>query len=126
MKRFFKTLTILLVAIVVVTGVSACKRTKSVLPGTWRLERLKTSNLPYEYWIFQDGDVKICTDPNGNNVLGSGTYISTSSRIVMDFPSNNFNFYNGKWRVIDIDNEIMRLANFDNGGMLTREFTKIE
>lgn len=126
MKRFLKTLTVLLVAIVVVTGVSACKRTKSVLPGTWRLERLKTSNLPYEYWIFQDGDVKICTDPNGNNVIGAGTYIATPNKVTMNFESNNFNFYNGKWRVIDIDNEIMRLANFDNGGMLTREFTKIE
>lgn len=126
MKRFFKTLTILLVAIVVVTGVSACKRTKSVLPGTWRLERLSTSNLPYEYWIFQDGDVKICTDPNGSNVLGAGTYIATPNKISMNFESNNFSFYNGKWRVIDIDNEIMRIANFDHGGMLTREFTKIE
>ncbi|UPT67587.1 MAG: hypothetical protein M0D57_02630 [Sphingobacteriales bacterium JAD_PAG50586_3] len=125
MKRFLQTITILLVATIVVSGFSACKRTKTVLPGTWRLERLKTSNLPYEYWIFQDGEVKICTDPNGNNVTLSGTYISTPSRITMDF-GPQFWYYNGKWRVIDIDNEIMRIANFDNGGMLTREFIKIE
>lgn len=125
MKRFLQTITILLVALVVVTGFSACKRTKAVLPGTWRLERLKTSNLPYEYWIFQDGEVKICSDPNGNNILIQGTYVSTSSRITMDF-GDQFWYYNGKWRVIDIDNEIMRIANFDNGGMLTREFIKIE
>jgi hypothetical protein len=126
MKRFLQTITILLVALVVVTGFSACKRTKSVLPGTWRLERLKTSNLPYEYWIFQDGEVRICTDPNGNNTIGVGSYVSTSSRITMEFEGNNFNYYDGKWRVIDIDDEIMRIANFDNGGMLTREFIKIE
>jgi hypothetical protein len=44
----------------------------------------------------------------------------------MDFEGGNFNYYDGKWRVIDIDDEIMRIANFDNGGMLTREFIKIE
>jgi hypothetical protein len=126
MKKFLQTITILLVATIVVTGFSACKRTKTALPGTWRLERLKTSNLPYEYWIFQDGEVKICDDPNGNIVRGIGTYVSTSSRITMDFQGNNLDFYNGKWRVIDIDNEIMRIANFDNGGMITREFIKIE
>lgn len=126
MKQFLRTLTILAVAIVLVSGLSACKRTKSRLPGTWRLERLKTSNLPYEYWIFEDGMVKICKDPNGNVVFGSSDYSATNSRITMGSFNNNYNYYNGKWRVIDIDDEILRIANFDHGGMLTREFVRID
>lgn len=126
MNRNLKNLTILLALLVLVVGATACKRTKSRLPGVWKRERLSTSNIPLEYWIFEDGKVKISSDPAGVNITGESNYVATSSKIdILDF-DNNYNYYNGKWRVIDIDNDILRIANFEHGGMLTREFTKVE
>ncbi len=126
MKGLVKYTTLLVIAFAVLVGSTGCKQTKTRLPGVWLHERLSTSNLPFEYWIFEDGTLKICKDPAGVVVFGTANYSATPNKIIVsDFP-NDYNFYNGKWRVIDIDKDILRIANFDHGGMLTREFTRVE
>lgn len=126
MKGLLKYTTLVVMAAIVLVTSTGCNRTKSRLPGVWRLERLKTSSLPYEYWIFEDGTVSICKFQNGQGKTGQSSYVAKNSKIIMDTWNNDYKYYNGNWRIIDIDDDILRIANFDNGGMLTREFVKVE
>lgn len=128
MSRFLKVIALLVMVVSVASIAAGCNRTKSRLPGVWKYERLKVNNNPPEYWIFEDGKVTISSNPSGTGAFAGGKsdYLATNGRIVFSTFGNSYNQYNGKWRIIDISDEILRIANFDNGGMLTREFTKVD
>lgn len=126
MSRFIKLFTLIVAVAFVAAIATGCNRTKARLPGVWRLQRLKVNNNPPEYWIFEDAKVTISLNQNGIPAQGISDYLATERRVVISTFGNNFKQYNGKWRIIDIDDKILRIANFDQGGMLTREFTKVE
>lgn len=126
MSRFVKVFALIAVVAFVAVTATGCNRTKTRLPGVWKLQRLKLNNNPPEYWIFEDGKVTISPNISGIPAWGISDYLATDRRVVISTFGNNYRQYNGKWRVIDITDDILRLANFDNGGMLTREFTKVQ
>lgn len=128
MTRFVRILGLIIAVAFVTLAVTGCNRTNSRLPGVWKYERLKVNNNPPEYWIFEEGKVTISPTVNGAGAFQGGTsdYLATNNKIVFSTFGSNFKQYNGKWRIIDIDDGILRIACFDNGGMLTREFTKVD
>jgi len=126
MRHFTNVFALLVVVAFVAITAAGCNRTQARLPGVWKLERLKVNNNPPEYWIFEEGKVIISPNQSGNPAWGKSDYLGTERRVVFSTFGTNYRQYNGKWRIIDIDDDILRIANFDQGGMLTREFTKVQ
>lgn len=128
MLKFLRLTTLTLALFAVMVAVTGCNNTRGRLPGIWQREFLIEGPQPQEFWIFEAGEVTIATTPNAlaGTVLGKGIYGAGRNRITISDMPGDFNYLEGKWRVIDIESDILRIANFDNGGMITREFVKVE
>jgi hypothetical protein len=153
MQRFLLTV----LAVVTATAINSCSTTQiGKLEGKWQLffiDRLDDENI--YIWEFAEGSVFTITqftppspvNPNPTpSVICRGEYdskaqfidatvqitnlVSASGSAFQQLNMFEFQTYEGDWKILKVDNEVMRLGSDYNqnggGGYVIREFTRAD
>jgi hypothetical protein len=115
---------------------SSCNKQKiEKTEDTWRLVRVSKIKevTHHEEWDFTDGVITMVEFPLDSVVaypdtLGAGTYVFdpafTKLYVEVDGIGQGRERYNGKWRILEINKDILILFKKDNVAWLYREFVR--
>ncbi len=130
MKNILKTSFLLL--IISVAFISCQKKKEIQVDNTWRLIKVAvdTNVTWYEAWKFDNGDITILKKDNTDNdidTIGNGKYTVVAklskSIITMREMHGVTKPYNGDWKILKLNDDVMIILNQDNGWYY-REFIK--
>src|SRR5690242_17912864 len=98
----------------------------SQLQNTWDRVEMTTTSTAEINWKFNEGKLYLS---NRENLLAEGTYSVETSMTkvkinISGFPDPGYEYMNGKWQVITLDDDILVIAEKDHGGTLQMEFTR--
>lgn len=122
-----------IVLIIAAIGFASCQKKKEdKISDTWRLLRVSIDSTVtwYELWQMDDGYITMLKRNDTTttlDTLGTGQYAvdagMSKTFITMESMSDDVNFYNGKWEVLKLNNDIMVILH-EEGGWYYREFVK--
>lgn len=130
-KKIFSLISILVFVIAIVSISSCQKKKEDRLANTWKLVKISKDTLVdyYETWSFDGSDLLIL---RRNDVLSTFDTMSTGtysvdaklSKTFMEMDGMESTFYNGKWQILTLNEDILIMLNESNGNWIYREFVK--
>ncbi len=118
-----------IVAIMIFTLSSCEKQKQEKIEQSWKLVKVsKIHEVTYhEVWDFEGGVVTMIqhsVDTTGVDTVCTGNYDieKTLTRTYINTSQMTNTLYNGKWRVLEVNNDIMILHKHDDISWLYREF----
>ena len=121
---------------VIVLAITGCQKEEllmsedkieSQLENTW--QRVEMTQTSYDIqWKFSDGKLYLYKK---DVLLAEGNYsVNTSvTKVKIDvsgFPEPGYDYMNGNWQVVQLDDEVLVIAQKYHGGTYQQEFTRID
>lgn len=106
------------------------------IENKWQLVRVSKIKeaTHYEEWHFDNGTITMIENPKDSafvtpDTLATGSYSFeskfTTQYLIFSNIGDKRPLYNGRWRVLNVNNEILILNKNDDKGWFYREFLKI-
>jgi len=113
---------------------SGCKKhTEDLVVGTWEFVNVADIEAPHTIeWVFEDGNLRIYhrskANPDDLTLRDTGFYILESSplKTTIRLLNTSNSLWNNHWDVVKLDNSYLILHMDIPGGVLFKEFVKIQ
>ncbi len=113
---------------------SGCKKhTEDMVEGTWEFVNVANIEAPHTIeWVFEDGNLRIYhrskANPQSITLRDTGFYILESSpvRTTIRLLNTSNSLWNNHWDVVTLDSSFLILHMDIPGGVLFKEFIKIQ
>ncbi|MBW6480394.1 MAG: hypothetical protein K0B37_13285 [Bacteroidales bacterium] len=113
---------------------AGCKKhSEDMVAGTWELVNVADIEAPHTTeWVFEDGNLRIYqrskANPEDLTLIDTGYYIleSTPFKTTIRLLNTSNSLWNNHWDVVQLDGSFLILHMDIPGGVLFKEFVKIQ
>jgi hypothetical protein len=127
MKNVFYSFVLL--SVLSITLTSCTQDAINKLQGEWTVINISDPNSDYvERWEFKNDDVLVITSTDPGKGNSTGKYAVTANFLDTKFTvsdlSNQYNYYNADWTIIELKRNTMYIVNDKDGGLFNRELER--